>query len=127
MPELAKALALRLFGALPLAAESVIVLASIAVLLYLTPSILVFAGKAAFEVALYILMFGFVGLFAGIIPSLIIGIGGTAVLLTLLILFCRGYVSVSIRYLNWLRTKYYLAKEDITLNDLLASNSDLDY
>jgi hypothetical protein len=47
MPELVSALAFRLFGTLLLAAESVLVLASLAVLLYLTPSILAFAGKAA--------------------------------------------------------------------------------
>jgi len=127
MPELAHALTLRLFGTLLRAAESVVVLASLAVLLCLTPFIIVFAGKAAFEAAVYIAMFSFVGLFAGIIPGLIIGIGGTAVLLTLRSLFCRGCVGVSIRSLNWLRTKYYLAKEDIALHNLFASTTPLDH
>lgn len=127
MPELVSALAFRLFGTLLLAAESVLVLASLAVLLYLTPSILAFAGKAAFYSVVYIGIYGFIGLFAAIIPGLIIGISGTAVLLTLLILFCRGYVGISIRYLNWLHHKYYLAKEDIALNNLFASSSTLNH
>jgi hypothetical protein len=127
MPALANTLALRLFGTLLLAAESVLVLASLAVLLYLTPSILAFAGRAAFYSVVYIGIYGFIGLFAGILPGLIIGIGGTALLLILLILFCRGYVGVSIRYLNWLRNKYYLAKEDIALNNLFANTNTLDH
>jgi hypothetical protein len=127
MPELVNKLALRLFGTLLLAAESVAVLASLAVLLWFTPYTLVYAAQGAVIAAYLIGIYGFMGLFAGIIPGILIGIVGIGVLLTLFILFCRGYVGVSIRYLNWLRRKYYLAKEDIALNNLFASSNPLDH
>ena len=127
MPELVHALAFRLFGTLLLAAESVAVLASLAVLLCFTPYTLVFAAQGVVLAVVYLGIYGFIGLFAGIIPGLLLGLVGIALLLTLLILFCRGYVSIFIRYFNWLRRKYYLAKEDVALNNLFASNTPLDH
>ena len=127
MPELVNKLALRLFGTLLLAAESMAVLASLAVLLWLTPYTLVRAIQGVVLAAYLIGLYGFIGLFAGIIPGILIGIVGIGVLLTLLILFCRGYVGVFIRYLNWLRRKYYLAKEDVALNNLFANSNPLDH
>jgi hypothetical protein len=127
MSELVKALAVRLFGTLPLAAESVIVLGSLAVFLYQTPFIIAFVTIAAVLVGFLIIVAASYGLIFFIIPGLIIFVGGIAGLLTLLVLFCRGYISVSIYYLIWLRNKYDLAKEDIALNDLFANNNTLDH
>jgi hypothetical protein len=122
MSELASAFTFRLFGTRRLATESVAVLASLAVLPYLTPSSLVLAVQAVVFAVYYIALYGFIGLFAGVIPGLLIGIGKPGLLLTLLILFCRGYVSVFIRYLNWLCHNYCLAKEDVRLHNLFASD-----
>lgn len=127
MPELVKALAVRLFGTPLLAAESVVVLTSLAVFLYQTPFIIAFVTIAACIISAWTVVAASYGLIFLIIPGLLIFVGGTAGLLTLLVLFCRGYKSVSIHYLNWLRKKYYLAKEDVALNDLFASNDPLHY
>jgi hypothetical protein len=127
MPELAKALTVRLFGTPLLAAESALVLASLAIFLYQTPFIIAFVAIAAFLAGAWILVAASYGVIFFIIPGLIIFVVGIGGLVTLLTLFCRGYKSVSIHYLNWLRKKYYLAKEDIALNDLFASEDPLYY
>lgn len=127
MPELVKALAVRLFGTPLLAVESVVVLASLAVFLYQTPFIIAFVTIGAFLVGAWILVAAAYGIILLVIPGLIIFVAGIAGLLTLLVFFCRGYKSVSIHYLNWLSKKYYLAKEDIALNDLFASEDPLHY
>jgi len=127
MPELVKALTVRLFGTPLLAAESALVLASLAVFLYQTPFIIAFVAIAGFLVGAWILVAASYGLIFLIIPGLIIFVGGIAALVTLLTLFCRGYKSVSILYLNWLRKKYYLAREDIALNNFFAGDDVLNY
>jgi hypothetical protein len=127
MPELVKALIVRLFGTPRLAAESALVLTSLAIFLYQTPFIIAFVAIAAFLAGAYVAVGTVYGFIFFIIPGLIILIVGIGGLVTLLALFCRGYKSVSIHYLNWLRKKYYLAKEDVALNDFFASNDPLYY
>ena len=82
MSELASVFTFRLFGTRRLAAESVAVLASLAVLPYLTPSSLVLAVQAVVFAVYYIALYGFTRLFAGVIPGLLIGISGPVLLLT---------------------------------------------
>ena len=103
------------------------VLASLAVFLYQTPFIIAFVAIAGFLVGSWILVAACYGIIFFIIPGLLMFVIGIGALVTLLTLFCRGYKSVSIHYLNWLRKKYYLAKEDVALNDLFVSEDPLYY
>lgn len=123
MPPLGHALLFRLFGTKRLAAESGLVLTSLLLLLGLAPCLLRDVLYGVIAAAIVIAAYAFIGLFAFILPGLLIGLVGYAVLLTLLILFARGCWSLAVRYLNWGLGKYYDAQEDVYLNGLFGRDS----
>ena len=116
MPELARALAFRLFGTRQLALASSLRLAGIAWLLGSMPDVLLFAARALFQYVLSVGGLTAVGLLAFILPGLFIALVGVWIGGSLLVLFVRGYVNLGIRSYNWLYTTYSLAQEDVALN-----------
>lgn len=116
MPELANALAFRLFGTRQLAVASGLRLAGIALLLSTLPSVLLFAAQ---ELVLYVFFVGglaALGLIVFILPGIFIALIGLWVGAGLVVLFVRGYLNLGIRSYNWLYTTYSLAQEDVALN-----------
>jgi hypothetical protein len=120
MPELANALAVRLFGTRRLALESGLWLVGIALLLGTLPSVVLFAAKELFLYVLFVGSLTTVGLLAFILPGLFIAFVGLWVGSCLVVLFVRGYLNLAIRCYNWLTLTYALAKEDVSLNARFA-------
>lgn len=75
-------------------------------------------GIALYAVLLY--TFAGLGLILFILPGLFVLAIGLPLGYYILKLFVRGYLNVTIRCLNWLRTKYWLAQDDVYLNNLFA-------
>lgn len=119
---LARALLVRLFGTKRLAVESTLWLAGILLLLGTLPSILLLAleGLALYVVLLYSLTC--MGLILYILPGVLVLVIGSSLGWGVIILFLRGYLNLTIRCLNWLRLKYYLAQDDLYLEALFAES-----
>ena len=124
MPNLIRALAIRCFATWRLAAETMLVLGSFGLLLYLLPGAVVSVFSYLYVLVTLTCYYTVVGLLYFILPGLLVTLVGLTVLTGSLTLLGRGCVSVAMRYLNWALTKYYLAKDDVYLNALFAGRHD---
>jgi hypothetical protein len=120
---LIRALAIRFFGTEGLLGESCLWLAGLALVLYTLPSIVLFLLKGSALYVIYLLLFVYAGLIIFVLPGLIIAAIGFGFGSWVLLLIARGYVHMTIRFLNWLLNKYWLAQEDVALNNFFSNNS----
>jgi hypothetical protein len=121
MSEIAKALVFRLFSTRRLAIESSLWLASIALVLYTLPSVMLFMLNVLFLYGALVWTLTVLGLYLFILPGLFIAAVGLGLGYLLVKLFVRGYLNVGIRGFNWLYSAYSLAREDVALNALFAN------
>lgn len=116
MPELASALAFRLFGTRRLAIASSLWLAGIALLLSTLPGVISFIVEIMTVYSSVVVVAVIYGLILFILPGIIIAILGIIIGIIFIVFLIRGYLHLSIRCYNWLDTTYHLAREDVARN-----------
>jgi hypothetical protein len=119
---LIRALILRFFGTIDLLWASLLWSAGLALVLYTLPGIAVFLLKGTVAYVFWLLAAAYVGLMVLVLPGLIIAAIGFGLGGWVLTLIARGYLQIAIRFLNWLRINYWLAQEDVALNNFSGSN-----
>jgi hypothetical protein len=119
---LIRALILRFFGTIDLLWASCFWLAGLPLVLYTLPSIMLFLLKGTVVYVFWLMLSVYAGLMILVLPGLIIAAIGFGLGGWVLWLIARGYVHVTIRFLNWLLTNYWLAQEDVALHNFFSSN-----
>lgn len=115
-------LVVRLFGTERLLGESCLWLAGVALVLYTLPGVVSFLLQGAMLYGIYLMVLVGVGIIFFVLPGLIIAAIGLSLAGWVLWLIARGYLHITIRFLNWLLSKYWLAQEDIALHDFFSSH-----
>jgi hypothetical protein len=119
---LIRALILRFFGTIDLVWASCFWLAGLTLVLYTLPDVVHFVLQGTLLYGINLLVAIGIGIYFFVIPGLIIGAIGIGLGGWVLLLIARGYLHITIRFLNWLRGKYWLAQEDVALNNYFADH-----